>query len=184
MADARALLVPMALVLAGCEAEESTLLLDRLCNQTTSFDPFTGQQIGSPCELSGDVFFTTAVSEDTVGLRFGPSGGKLTIHLLGLSAAARNRWTLDALASSTQPEGSAIFRSLTWGSCGPSCPADPGDVEAPLDESFVWVTLVDDQPGSNGQPIPGDAILVLRGKSFDLVDLRAPGVPQGVGVIE
>jgi hypothetical protein len=177
MADTRWLAVAVV-CLAGCEAEDSTLLLDRLCSQSSTFDPLTGQQLGAPCELSGDADFATGASDDTMAVRFGPAGGKLTIRLGALVAAMQGHWTLDALAASSRPEGSAIFRSLTWGSCGPTCPADPGDVEAPLDEEFVWVTLVDEQPGSNGQPIPGDAVITLRGKAVDMIDLRTPGVPQ------
>ncbi len=181
MAEARhvvvaALLAP--LVAAGCEAEDSTLLLDRVCRGETLYDSTTGQPLGPPCELSGDAAYATAVSDDTRAVRFGPEGGKLTIHLAALFAASQNHWTLDALATSSQPEGSSIFSSLTWGSCGPACPADPADVGAPLDDSFVWVTLVDDQPGSNGGTIPFDAVVSLRGKAVDLLDLRTPGVPQ------
>jgi hypothetical protein len=183
MADRR-LVALLAGLAAGCDAEPSSLLLDNVCSRSSFFDPNTGMDLGPACELSGDAQLVTSLSSDVSGVRFGPGGGSLKVRLAVLAAANDDRWTLDALAAATRPEGSSIFRSLTWGSCGPGCPADPVDVGAPLDESYVWVTVVADQPGSNGAQIPTDASLILRATDVDLVDIRTPGFGPLIGLGE
>lgn len=176
MADRGFLLVAVPLVF-GCAAEPQPLLLDTVCHNVFSQ---SGVQSES-CTVSGDVELTSGVSKNVIAVRFGPSGvGELRIRLNAITASTQQRWSLEALVASTRPEGSTLFRSLTWGSCGATCPADPADVQATASEDFEWVRVIDDYEGgtfdpSAFQPIPDDAALIFRGADIDLIDIATPG---------
>lgn len=167
--------VPLAVI--GCAAEPQPLLLDTVCRNF--FSP-NGTQ-SAACTVSGDVKLTSGVSRDVTAVRFGPKGvGELRIRLNAIAATTQPTWSLEALVASTRPEGSTLFRSLTWGSCGATCPADPADVQANVSEDFQWVRVIDDYAGSNFDPatfqtIPDDAALIFRGADLDLLDLATPG---------
>ncbi len=167
---------------AGCAADANPLLLDTVCRSQVSPDGSTSQV--EPCIVTGDVKITTGVSDDVMGVRFGPSGvGELRIRLNAIAATTTETWTLDALVASTRPEGSTLFRSLTWGSCGTTCPADPTDVEAPVEEDFTWVRAIDNSQGTSFDPsslggAPDDAALIFRGADIDLVEISTPGFEE------
>ena len=164
--------------LAACGGEPNGLLLDTVCRIEVSNS--TG--VNAPgCTVSGDVELTTGVASNLLGVRFGPSAiGELRVRLNAIPATMATTWSLDALAASSRPEGSTLFRALTWGSCGATCPQDPPDVQVPLTEDFQWGSLLSDYDGSRGDPstftpVPDDAVLILRGSDVHLLDLRTPG---------
>jgi hypothetical protein len=163
--------------LLGCDAEEQTLLLDTICRGT--FSPTTGLP-ATACTTTGDVELVTGVSDDVTGVHFGSSGrGELRLRINAIAAANQGTWSFEVLAAASRPESTSLFRTLTWGSCGATCPADPPDIEAEVTEDFAWLHVVDDSPGSNFSqsfvPVPDDAQLVFRGADIDLVDVRTPG---------
>jgi hypothetical protein len=185
MAD-RLTILPAALLLlsTACSADPNPLLLDTVCRSQLA--PNGVQSPVEPCIVTGDVEITTGVSRDVTGVRFGPSGiGELRIRLNAIAATTADSWTLEALAASTRPEGSTLFRSLTWGSCGATCPGDPADIEAVVDDNFTWVRVISDSEGtsfdqSSGaqEVVPDDATLVFRGADIDLVDIGTPGFEE------
>lgn len=176
MAD-RALALVMACALMGC-ADANPLLLDTVCN--TDISPSGAPSPIEPCIASGDVTITTGVSRDVMGVRFGPSGqGEFRIRLNAIGAVNADRWTMFALVASTRPEGSTLFRSMTFGSCGASCPADPPDIEVAVDEDYALVRVVDDLEGANftegsAQFVPDDASITFRGADMDLIGISTP----------
>jgi len=117
------------------------------------------------------------MTEDSIGFRLGPGTGALTIRLDGLAAVQSPFWSLEVLAASNRPEGSTIFRTLTWGSCGANCPPDPGDVQAPLSQDFAWVNVLENEQGVTfvvSTDIPNDAVVTFRGADIDILDIRTP----------
>ena len=176
------LTLALAALTAGCTADANPLLLDTVCR--TQVSPNGLPSTVPACAVSGDVVITTGVSSDVIGVRFGPSGmGALRIRLNAIAATTAERWTLEALVASTRPEGSTLFRSLTWGSCGARCPSDPADIEAKVDDSFTRVVVVADFEGTNFEAgstdiVPDDATIVFRGADIDLVDISTPGFEQ------
>ncbi len=178
MGDAKWLL-GAALLLTGCAAEGQPLLLDAICRSSI---PSSSGTLVAPCSASGDVELTSGVSKDVIGVRFGPSGvGDFRIRLNAITATTQAEWSFEVLAASTRPEGSRLFRTITWGSCGATCPADPVDVEVALSNDFEWAIVVDDAEGATVDPFlpsPDDAALVFRGADIDLVDVATPGVDQ------
>jgi len=166
---------PLCLALAscgllGCGSEAQVLLLDRICNPDV---PLATSQPN--CTVAGDADLTTGVTGDTTAVRFGPSTGELYVRLGAIQAASQAVWSLDVLAASSRSEGSTLYRSLSWGTCGSDCPSDPDDVEAPLSDEFQWAAMVTDLAGSFSAPSTLDAFLVLRGADIDIIDLRTPG---------
>jgi hypothetical protein len=162
----------------GCQAEDQVLMLDTICRNF--FSPTTGQSL-EPCTTSGDVEIVTGVSEDVTAVHFGSNGtGEFRIRINAISAANQSaQWSFEALAASSRSEGSSLFRTLTWGSCGATCPADPPDIEAEVTEDFEWLRVIDDYAGSNFNttfvPVPDDAAISFRGADLDLIDVRTPG---------
>ncbi len=156
--------------LVGCGSESQVLLLDRICNPD-------GPMVSSvpPCSVSGDAALTTGVTGDTTAVHFGSNTGELRILLAAIQAANQSRWSLDVLASSSRSEGSTLYRSLSWGTCGSDCPSDPVDAEAPLGEDFEWAAMVDEVQGSFSAQTSSDAMITLRGAALDIIDLRTPG---------
>jgi hypothetical protein len=174
-------MIAAVLFSVGC-ADPNPLLLDTVCRSTVSAE---GQQSSvDACIVSGDAELVTGVSSDVMAVQFGPSGnGELRIRLNAIAATTADRWTLEALVASNRPEGSTLFRSLTWGSCGATCPADPPDVEADIDEDFAWTRVVDDSEGTSFTPgntevVPDDASIIFRGADLDLLDIATPGFDQ------
>ncbi len=173
------LLLASGLLTGGCAAEPQPALLDTVCRSQFSSG---GLPATVPaCTTTGDVEITSGTSNDITGVRFGASGfGELRIRLNAINATTQNEWSLETLVASTRPEGSTLFRSLTWGSCGASCPIDPADVEAPTTEDFQWLRVIDTYAGSTfdpltGMPVPDDAAVILRGADIDLIDISTPG---------
>jgi len=169
------LLVPLAMLISGCETDGSPLLLDLICGPQTYYSPGTG----ASCTVTGDAVLTSGVTGNATGVHFGAAGsGELRIRINAIPATYQGvSWSLEALAASSRSEGSTLYRSLTWGTCvNTTCPPNPNDVEVPLDEDFVWAGVIDDAPnlGAGNYP-PDDANITLRGADIDLVDLRTPG---------
>ena len=156
--------------LAGCTHQNSAMLLDLICNDET-----TSGFGASGCHVEGDARFTSGISGDSMAVLFGPEGGALVMRVNAIDGSRAPSWTFDVLASSSRPEANTIARSLAWGSCGASCPADPADVEAPLSDDYQWITVVDAELGTNYNQPPNDALLTLRGTSVHLLDVRTPG---------
>jgi hypothetical protein len=178
MADSRAALIAIALsLLAGCGASGRPMLLDQICRGTSP------SGTGTPnCALSGDAAYISGITADSRAVRLGPSGqGALTILLSALGATTQSTWSVEVLSAAGRPEGSTLYRSMTWGSCAQQCPADAGDVEASLDQDFQWARVVAEADGAvqlgtfGTTGVPDDAVLVLRGADIDIVDLRTPG---------
>ncbi len=169
----------LALATAACAAEDSTFLLNSLCGRASGVG---GAGQAPQCQITGDAARVTGVSEDTFGIRFGPSGtGEVRIRLSAIPAASTAQWSLLALAASTRPEGSTLFRTLTWGSCGATCPPDPADIEAPVEEGYTLIRVVNDSEGAGAGRdmgtvgiVPEDAVVVFRGADIDLADLTTP----------
>jgi hypothetical protein len=159
-----------AAALNGCGTAEQVFLLEQICNPETPYA--YGDAV---CTVSGDAELTTALTSDSTAVHFGPKSGELRILLYALGAAGQTRWSLDALAASSRSEGSTLYRSISWGSCGSSCPSDPEDVEAPLSQDFQWAAVVADLPGTSNVASQVDALLTLRGADIDLIDIRMPG---------
>ncbi|RLB46264.1 MAG: hypothetical protein DRI90_27520, partial [Deltaproteobacteria bacterium] len=149
---------------------DQVFLLDEICS------PETAAMYGpGVCTVSGDAELTTGLSSDTTAVHFGPKSGELRIQLYAIRAASQPRWSLDALAAASRSEGSTLYRSISWGSCGTDCPSDPEDVQAPLSQDFQWAAVVDDLQGSSYVLSQIDALLTLRGADIDLIDIRLPG---------
>ena len=158
----------------GCD-DTTSMLLDNVCNQTVSMQ--TG--LSSPgCRLEGDAQVTTGISDDSIAVILGPGGGTLSIRINAIPASGQPTWSLDVLASSTRPEANTLGRTLTWGSCGAACPPDPADAEAPLQEGFQWITIIDSELGSNLALPPDDASVILRGRDMEILDIRTPGFEE------
>jgi hypothetical protein len=179
MAELRrvALVTALGALLTGCCASGRPMLLDQICRGRTS----TG---GPNCVLGGDAAYISGITTDTRAVRLGSSGkGTLSFPINALGAATQPQWSLQVLSAAVRPEGSTLYSSMTWGSCGTACPADVGDVEADLNQDFQWAQVVS---GATGVPttitpagtptlIPDDAVITLRGTDLDIVDLRTPG---------
>lgn len=180
MADPR-LLIPLtaaaSLMLLGCSTEPQVRVLDNICNPDLDEYYYGSTGSSNACTVSGDARETTGVSADTIGFKLGPGTGSLHIRMNAIQAVYSSVWSLDVLAASARPEGSTIFRTITWGSCASSCPADPDDTEAALAEDFEWITMVTGETGAVqfSDPIPDDALLTFTGADIDIVDIRLPG---------
>ncbi|MSP24560.1 MAG: hypothetical protein EXR75_05225 [Myxococcales bacterium] len=167
-------LVALFLLGAGANAcvTYEGFYLNQICGSvTTNFDK---NESYSPCTVSGDASEVSGATADSVAYRFGPKTGALHIRLSALPIADEPTWTAEVLAVASRPEGSTLFRELTWGSCGAECPTDPGDASAPVTTDLGWAQLIDGVagPGRNFTAIPEDAILTLRGANINLYDLR------------
>ncbi len=176
-----ALLAGIAACVSACEVSNNPLLLDTVCRGQALPGSIPDQV--APCVTTGDVALTSGASSDVIGVRFGPSGsGQLSIRLNAIAAITAETWTLEALVASTRPEGSTLFRSLTWGSCGATCPSDPPDIEAIVSDDYTWAQVIENVEGTNllpgEQPVPDDAALIFRGADIDLVDIATPGFEQ------
>jgi hypothetical protein len=184
MADGRALLVVAALGCTGC-TETFARLLDFVCRESVPNAGVNPNQVGSGaagpsqfgenCELENDAVATTGLTSDSLAFHFGPDGGSLAILMAAVPAALEAKFSLEVLVASSSADGSVLTRELTWGSCGASCPVDPPRADADVSDAFVWVTLIGETTGTQGEPIPSDAILTLSGRELDIVDLRTPG---------
>jgi len=167
---------------AGCDSSDSSVrLLDQICGGLTSSEaPSYAPPPGEPaCTIAGDVEQITGVTGDSIGYHFGPKTGSLTIRLDALihtvaegTGGTVELW-LDVLAASTRPEGSLLYRTLTWGNCA-ACPDDPADAQAAFGEDFEWVRAVDPVAVADTLSIPDDAEVTFRGADLDLADIRAP----------
>lgn len=162
----------LALLVSGCTVDDADgRLIDRLCDPALADYP---QVSGSAtCEISGDAFKTTGMTDNSLGYRLGPGGGALRVRLNALEAPWDPTWSLDVLAAAAPDHSELLRRTLTWGSCGPACPDDPEDWGAILPDNYNWVPVVAALPGLgfNGS-IPADAYLELSGKNIHIVDLR------------
>jgi hypothetical protein len=169
-------------LLCACGADGRPMLLDQVCRGSS----LNGS--GTPnCTLGGDAEYVSGITADSRAVRLGPSGqGSLSILISALGAASQPNWSVEVLVAAGRPEGSILYRSMTWGSCPQSCPADLGDVEAALDQDFQWARVITDAKGqTTSTPMPGfpptvaaipdDAVITLRGADIDIVDLRTPG---------
>jgi len=167
---------------SGCATEQQVRLLDDICSGVNGYyntPPAASSTTEPACRLEGDARETTAISADSIGFQLGPATGSLIIRLNAIPAALQGgTWSLDVLTASSRAEGSTLYRTITWGSCGGACPADPADSQAELNDDFAWVPLVVDQPGyvpNSGEQLLDDATLILTGADIDIVDVRTPG---------
>lgn len=164
---------------AGCGSSDSSVrLLDRVCG-----GPIITANEGEPpappaCTIAGDAEQITGVTGDSIGYHFGPKTGSLTIRLdalihTGTGVGGTVEFWLDVLAASTRPEGSMLYRTLTWGNCA-ACPDDPADGQAAFGEDFEWVKAVEPVALADTLSLPDDAEVTFRGADLDLADIRAP----------
>lgn len=169
------------IALAGCSTTEGGFLTE-LCNaEITEFDFNFGTSSTFPaCTVSGDAAQVSGTTADSVAYSFGPDTGALHVRLSALPIATYPQpFTLEVLAASSRPEGTALYRELTWGGCGAECPDDPVDVSVPLATDYSWAKMLDAVPGSDGRfTLGADALLTLRGASLDLLDLRWSPIPK------
>lgn len=172
--------LPLSLWGVGCGVGGRPMLLDQVCRGSS----FAGTNVPN-CRLSGDAAYVMGPTADSRAVELGPAGtGTLSILINAIGAGNSVSWTLDVLSASSRPEGSTLYRTMTWGSCGATCPSDFGDVEAALDHDFKWARVVDDAPGTGlGVFIPDDAVVTLRGADIDLIDIRTPGFDTPTGVV-
>jgi len=149
-----------------CTSQSPTRLLDVLC------DP---QSSKPGCDTSGDVEWTTGVTEDTLGVHFGHGGGSLSIHLARVDATAFAQGTFDVeiLVAAVDRPSSQVSSNLTWGSCNTGCPPDPPPLSSQAVTDYAWVTVV---RAENTAPaagtLPDDALLTVTGKDIDIADIR------------
>jgi hypothetical protein len=162
----------VALLWSACGGDEQALRLEQVCGQ-----PPVPQQ-SAPCRLIGDAQETTGITGDSLAIRFGSAGGALEIRINALGAPLEQTWSFEVLAAARplRPEGNLLVRKLDFSSCDAvSCPEQPVDSQAALDEDFQWAVMVETIPGSNSNPIPDSAKLILEGADIDIVDIRTPG---------
>src|SRR5262249_46188435 len=121
-------------------------LLDRVCGSTLPDGP--------ACELRDDVSLTTGITEDSLGVLFGPSGGSFIVHLQAVTAAeARRPFGLDLPASAPGPAGSRVVANVVWGACMGGCPPAPRPFDAAISPSYTWRKVADVAHG------PGPALV-------------------------
>jgi len=175
MVDLRVHFVPVCalLICVGCTTNATPLVLDLICRN--QFYNYAGSSGGEACRVSGDAKATTGITGDTYAVHLGSSTGALHIKLAAIANTTQSSWSLDVLAAATAPEGSPIYRSVTWGTCAGQCTDDPADVQAALKSEFQWAKVVEGLAGTAGPYPPDDAELTLRGADIDIVDLRLPG---------
>ncbi len=163
--------------LGGCSVAEGGFLTEVCGAEYTDFSVGFGEgSTYTACSVSGDAAQVTGTTADSIAFRFGPDTGALQIRLSALPLAFNPQpFTAEVLAAASRPEGSTLYRELTWGACGPECPDDLVDASAPLVADYSWLKMLDAVPGFDGRVTLGaDALLTFRGASVDLLDLRWP----------
>jgi hypothetical protein len=182
MADARqtrctaaltAVAAAALLTATGCASDPGAGLLERVCRGAPD-TPSISIDGASNCLLGQDAREIAGATVDSYAVHLGPEGGQLSIRLLALPAAYNTRWSLEVLARSRNPNGGALFRQLTWGSCA-ACPPDPADIELRFEDEFAWGTVALELEGNGTfQTVPNDALIVFSGADIDIADLRDP----------
>ena len=160
------ILLTLLASLGGCSVDRELLTLNEVC------EPSFEQQ--RPCYVTGDARLTDGLGDGVTAAQLGDSGGEFHI-MINRIAASSSDWSLDVLARSTTGT-STMTRIITYGSCGASCPAEPGDAQVELTEDFNWGAVVRDEPGV-GTPseVPPDAEIIFLGQSIDIIAMRTPG---------
>jgi hypothetical protein len=168
----------------ACMSDPDALLLDHICDP--DFDnnfngpiaisppePGGGAGISSICTTGGDAKQVAGITNDAIAFHFGPSTGSLSIHLSAFEAIRDPTWSFDVLARSTRPEGSELFRILTWSTCA-ACPPDPSDASGRVTQDYSWVRALNDYSGMSdaSEALPNDAVITLRGADIDIVNVR------------
>ncbi len=182
-----AVVMIVALGSSACASDPQALLLDHICDPDSEneFDDFSEPLPPPPgpgqpdvlvmCSTSGDVEQRSGVTADAIAFHFGPATGALHLHLSAFEAIRDPNWSLEILARSTRPEGSEMFRVMTWSTCA-ACPPDPGDATGVVTGEFSWVRAVDNESGMSDAfaSLPNDAMITLRGADLDIVNVRTP----------
>ena len=156
----------------GCSsAEQPALVLDELCGSPLLV-PDTDES--GPCRVSGDAQMASGLLSNLVAYRLGSGTGALHIQMGAmLSHVGGATWSMDVLVRSLRPEGSTLYRTLTWADCL-LCPPDPPDAEGKVTESASWMRAVDGVAGLDGkfENLADTAELTLRGADIALIDVR------------
>lgn len=162
----------VALLASACGGDEQALRLEQICGQPPQ--PLESE----PCRLGGDAQATTGITGDALAIHFGSAGGELEIRINALGAPFEQTWSFEVLAAASplRADGNVLVRKFDFSSCdAASCPEQPADTQAALDEDFQWAVMVETIPGSSSNPIPDSATITLEGADIDIVDFRTPG---------
>mgnify|MGYP001231966115 CR=1 FL=1 len=152
-----------------CTDSSEARLLDRLCRQ--------GFPEGPACELGKGAVKSTGITGDSIGFHLGDEGGTLRFHLLGIEGVRLgDRFDVEVLMASTDPEGSRVDAVLDWGSCAAGCPTNPPVFDTSVTPEYHWVSVVIGQPSAQTTGLPYDAVLALTGRSVDIADIRVSSI--------
>ncbi|MEM1033020.1 MAG: hypothetical protein AAGN82_21920 [Myxococcota bacterium] len=156
----------LALASAGCDVEGTPLMLENLCDRSAEV---------ASCQLEGEASFVDGITANALAVRFGPEGGSLILPLTQIPAVVEPTWSLEALVA-PEGDGAQLQRdTIDWAGCLVGCPPDiPPVVFDPI-EGRGWAPVVEAQRGTSFSSV-GEVMMVLRGRSVDLLDLRTPGV--------